>query len=90
MTKPAEYSLTDNACAKLLGQLDDRKFEGTSLELRANILDFYSDPNAQIDTRRENDDWNKVLAELERLKSATPTATRVAAPKQDSANAPQH
>jgi hypothetical protein len=89
-TKAAEYSLTDDAYAKLLGQLDDRKFDGISPELRANILDFYSDLNAQIDTKRENDDWNKVLAELERLKSATPAATQVPTPEQDRATASQH
>ena len=37
-TKAAEYSLTDSTYATLLGQLVDRKFDRTSLELRANIL----------------------------------------------------
>src|SRR6266850_2883362 len=41
-TKPGEYALTDDAYAQLLGQLSERKFDRTSPELRANILDFYS------------------------------------------------
>src|ERR1700736_6060065 len=41
-TKAAEYSLADNAYAKLLGQLSERKFDRTSPALRDNTLDFYS------------------------------------------------
>src|ERR1700719_984623 len=42
-TKAAEYSLTDDTYAKLLGHLVDRKFDLTSPDLRDNILTFYSD-----------------------------------------------
>ncbi len=71
-TKAAEYSLADNTYAKLLGQLSSRKFDGTTPELRANILDFYSDLSASINTKQDRNDWNKVLAELDQLKSMTP------------------
>jgi zinc dependent phospholipase C len=67
-TKAAEYSLTDDTYAKLLGQLSDRKFDRTSPELRANILDFYSDLSALIATKKDRDDWKSVLSELDRLK----------------------
>jgi hypothetical protein len=70
-TKAAEYSLTDNTYAKLLGQLSSRKFDGTTPELRANILDFYSDLSASFNTKKDQNDWNKVLAELDQLKSMT-------------------
>src|SRR5258708_33286873 len=36
-TNAAEYSLADNAYAKLLGQWSERKFDRISPELRANI-----------------------------------------------------
>ncbi len=72
-TKAAEYSLADNAYAKLLGQLSDRKFDRTSPELRANILDFYSDLTAPIEIKKDRDDWKNVLSELDQLKSVTPT-----------------
>ena len=52
-TKAAEYSLTDDAYAKLLAQLSERKFDLTSPELRANILQFYSDPSAAIETKKD-------------------------------------
>ncbi|MGD0470099.1 MAG: zinc dependent phospholipase C family protein [Terriglobales bacterium] len=75
-TKAAEYSLTDDSYAKLLGQLSRGKFDGITPELRANILDFYSDLSASFKTKKDQNDWNKVLAELDQLKSMTlvPTA----------------
>jgi len=75
-TKAAEYSLTDDSYAKLLGQLSRGKFDGMTPELRANILDFYSDLSASFKTKKDQNDWNKVLAELDQLKSMTlvPTA----------------
>jgi hypothetical protein len=72
-TKAAEYSLADNAYAKWLGQLSERKFDRVSPELRANILDFYSDLSAPIEMRKDEDDWKNVLSELDQLKSITPT-----------------
>jgi uncharacterized protein (DUF433 family) len=71
-TKAAEYSLTDDTYAKLLGQLASRKFDRMTPELRDNILDFYSDLSASIKTKKDQDDWKEVLAQLEQLKSATP------------------
>jgi hypothetical protein len=74
-TKPAEYSLTDDAYAKLLAQLSDRKFDLTSPELRDNILQFYSDPSAAIETKRNTVSWQSVLVSLDQLKSTMPAAT---------------
>jgi Zinc dependent phospholipase C len=71
-TKPAEYALTDDTYAKLLARLSQRKFDLTSPELRANILDFYSDLSAPIDTKKDQDDWKSVLSELDQLKSMPP------------------
>ena len=71
-TKPAEYALTDDTYAKLLARLSERKFDLTSPELRANILDFYSDLSAPIDTKKDQDDWKSVLSELDQLKSMPP------------------
>ena len=71
-TKVAEYSLTDDTYAKLLGQLSSRKFDVTTPELRGNILDFYSDLSASIATKKDHDDWKNVLTELDQLKSMNP------------------
>src|SRR5579863_3461355 len=74
-TKAAEYTLTDEAYAKLLAQLSGRKFDLTSPELRANILEFYSDPSAAIETKRDPVRWQSVLSSLDLLTSLAPAAT---------------
>jgi hypothetical protein len=79
-TQAAEYSLTDDAYAKLLGQLSDRKFDRTSPELRDNILNFYSDLSASIETKKDAGDWRSVLAELDQLKSAASVPTVASSP----------
>jgi len=79
-TKAAEYSLTDDAYAKLLAQLTERKFDLTSPELRANILQFYSDPSAAIETKRDPVRWHSVLVSLDQLKSLVSAPTVAASP----------
>jgi len=79
-TKAAEYSLTDDAYAKLLTQLSERKFDLTSPELRADILQFYSDPSAAIETKRDPLRWQRVLVSLDQLKFAEPASTVAATP----------
>jgi len=74
-TKAAEYSLADDAYAKLLTQLSDRKFDLTSPELRDNILQFYSDPSAAIETKDDPVRWQSVLISLDQLRSWAPAPT---------------
>jgi len=81
-TKAAEYSLTDDTYAQLLAQLSERKFDGTSPELRDNILQFYSDLSAPIETKKGPARWQAVLTELDQLKSAPPAATVADRPAQ--------
>ncbi len=71
-TKAAEYSLTDDTYAKLLGQLSAQKFDKTSPDLRANILLFYADLTVPIETKKSESDWKNVLGQLDQLKSVTP------------------
>src|SRR5580698_8983420 len=81
-TKAAEYSLTDETYAKLVGQLAARKFDLTSSELRENILKFYSDLSLPLETKKDNVRWQSVLASLDQLKSATPNASAAPAMSQ--------
>jgi hypothetical protein len=74
-TKAAEYSLTDDAYAKLLAQLAERKFDRTSPELRVDILLFYSDSSAAIETKKDQVHWQVVLAALDQLKASAPAPT---------------
>ena len=72
VTRAAEYSLTDETYAKLLDQLSGRKFDLTSPELRTNLVDFYSDLSVPIFTKVNPGDWQRVLTDLDQLKSMTP------------------
>src|ERR1700726_3821630 len=71
-TKAAEYSLTDDTYAKLLGQLVDRKFDLTSTDLRDNILNFYADLSLPLETKKNPAHWQSVLTSLDQLKLITP------------------
>ncbi len=71
-TKAAEYSLTDDTYAKLLAQLSDRKFNLTSPDLRANILQFYSDLSVPFETKKNQALWHSLMTALDRLKLVTP------------------
>jgi len=74
-TKAAEYSLADDTYAKLLGQLSNRKFDGTTPELRDNILQFYSDLSLPIEMKKDQARWHGVLTALDQLKSVAPVPT---------------
>jgi hypothetical protein len=74
-TKPAEYPLSDESYAQLLAELSQRKFDRVSPELRANILDFYSDLTAPYKTKDDSVRWQSVLTWLDQLKAAAPVPT---------------
>jgi hypothetical protein len=68
-TRAGEYALTDKTYARLLDQLATHNFDQITPELRANILVFYSDPNAPIATKKKPADWAKTLDELNKLRA---------------------
>ena len=71
VTGAGEYSLADSTYAKLLAKLADGKFDRTSADLRGNILQFYSDASAPIETKKDTDDLQEVQKQLEQLKAIT-------------------
>jgi hypothetical protein len=73
-TPPGTYSMNDHAHAKLLEALAKQNFEGASPEVRAELLQFYADPNAPYATKRKPKDWNRVMVALEQLRAAAPVA----------------
>jgi hypothetical protein len=79
-TQAAEYSLTDETYAKLLAQLATRKFDRTTPDLRDDILHFYSDLSAAIETKKDNVRWQSVLVDLEQLKLVTATPVLAGSP----------
>jgi Zinc dependent phospholipase C len=79
-SRAAEYSLTDETYATLLGQLTKRKFDLTSPGLRDNILSFYADLSVPIETKKDNVRWQSVLASLNQLRLDTPIPRLSASP----------
>jgi pyruvate/oxaloacetate carboxyltransferase len=75
MTHAGEYVLTDKSYARLLNQLAGHNFAQVTPELRLNILTFYGDPNAPVDTKKKAEAWQKTQEEVERLKAISPADT---------------
>lgn len=72
-TKAAEYTLADKTYATLLAKLTARKFDGTSPQLRKNILEFYSDLSLPIETKKDPARWQEVLTDLSQLRDQAPS-----------------
>jgi hypothetical protein len=79
-TKAAEYTLTDDTYAKLLARLSAGKFAQTTPELRANLLEFYSDLALPIETKKDAADWASVLHQIDELKAVTPEPSLAGSP----------
>jgi hypothetical protein len=75
MTHAGEYVLTDKSYARLLNQLAEHDFNQISPELRLNILTFYGDPAAPIDTKKKAQSWQKTQQEVEKLRALPPRET---------------
>jgi hypothetical protein len=81
-TRAAQYSLADDAYAKLLLRQSERKFDLTAAGLRTNILTFYSNLSAPIETKKDSVRWQSILAALDQLKLAAPVpALATSSPK---------
>jgi hypothetical protein len=76
----AEYSLSDDTYATLLGRLAKNKFDETSPELRSNVLAFYSDLSLPIATKKDPARWQEVLTDLSQLQFAPPAAPAAVVP----------
>jgi hypothetical protein len=79
-TGPGKYGMNDDAHAKLLDRLANQKFAGISPELRDELLQFYSDPDAPYSTKRDSKAWANVQSQLAQLKSATPSEASANSP----------
>ena len=75
-TVAGEYRLTDETYSKLIRKLDERKFDHLTPALRADILKFYADPKAQIDTKKDAQEWQKTLDSLRALRAIEAIPTR--------------
>jgi hypothetical protein len=67
---PGVYFMNDDVHAQLVEELAKTNFKGMSPALRAELTQFYSDPNAPYATKRKPKEWAKLQAALQLLKSA--------------------
>jgi len=72
VTGPGKYWLNDETQAELLDALAKQNFSGASPEIRAELLQFFADPNAPYAIKRKKKEWAKVQAELAQLRQAMP------------------
>jgi hypothetical protein len=72
VTPPGVYFMNDDVYAELIEELAKQNFAGATAELRADLLQFYSDPNAPYATKRKPKDWAKLQVALQQLKNAPP------------------
>ena len=70
-TRAAQYKLSDDTYAYLLGKLEGRHFDMVTPGLRDNILAFYGNLQAPIDTKRHKQEWAKLQQRLQELKQAS-------------------
>ena len=72
VTRPGQYSLADDAYAKLMDRLAKNHFAGTSPELRQTLLSYYSDLNSPFSTKKKKKEWARVVQEVDELKGYVP------------------
>jgi len=67
---PGKYFLNDETQAKLLNALAQNDFRGASPELRAELLQYFSDPKAHYAMENHRKEWAKVKAQVRELKES--------------------
>jgi hypothetical protein len=72
VTKPGEYQMADKTYQELLDKLAGNHFAEVSPELRRVVLDYYSDTNAPLKTKKDAKRWAKVLRQIDALKAYNP------------------
>jgi hypothetical protein len=67
-TRPGEYALTDKTYAGLIDKLASKTNDPVDSALRNNVMQFYSDPNAQVDTQKNAKAWQTLQNQLDTFK----------------------
>jgi hypothetical protein len=67
--RPGGYRLTDETYAKLLHRLAVDPHHTVPPGLKSDILNYYADPKAPIDTKKKPKQWTRVQSELQVLKT---------------------
>jgi hypothetical protein len=79
-TGPGKYFMNDDTHAKLMAELAKNNFAGVPREVREELLDFYSQPDAAYSTKKKPKEWAQLQTELQQLKTVPATDTAAAQP----------
>lgn len=69
VSPPGQYKLGDSTRAKLLDQLAQQNFAGTTQEIRGELLEYFADANTQFAMKKDKKAWAKLQTQLAELKS---------------------
>jgi hypothetical protein len=83
VTSPGKYHLNDDAVTKLLEELAKNNFRDVSPELRADLLDYFADPDTPFTLKRKKKAWARVEMNVNQLKTAAPPTVSSGSPPDD-------
>jgi hypothetical protein len=75
-TQAGEYQLADKTYARFVNDLSNKAPAPVSSELRVSVLNFYANPKAPLATQKMKKDWQKLQAQLDKLKSPAPVTAQ--------------
>jgi hypothetical protein len=88
LSGPGQYHLNDQTHAQLLDDLAKQDFRGAPPQLRTELVQYFSDPNAKYSIAKNRKEWARVQSELKELKSAAPQPAASNASSSGSADSP--
>jgi hypothetical protein len=75
LTQPGEYRLADDAFAKLARELAELDAAAVDPRIREVVLAFYRDLSRDFATKKDQKEWAKTLAAVEKLRSYSKTVS---------------
>jgi hypothetical protein len=85
---PGSYRLTDETYAKLVRRLVADPHHTIPPGLKADILNYYADPDAPIHTKNKPEEWARVQADLQTLRTMPVSDQPIATETTDGQTAP--
>ncbi|HXO45500.1 MAG TPA: zinc dependent phospholipase C family protein [Candidatus Cybelea sp.] len=71
VTGLGEYPLADKTYAELLNRLANSHFKDVSIELRADLLDYYATSGPPPSGKKDRKGWERTMRQLDELRAAT-------------------
>jgi Zinc dependent phospholipase C len=71
VTGLGEYPLADKTYAELLTRLANNHFKDVSIELRADLLDYFATSSPPASSKKDRKGWERTMRQLDELKAAT-------------------